>query len=222
MNLSFFVQVLFRLLLAVLVGGAIGYERARHGRTAGIRTHVMVCMGAALTTLCSIYVNDVLGNGGDMLRMSAQVISGIGFLGAGIIVLRNNTIIGLTTAAGVWITGVIGIAIGCGFYVGALCAAVLVVVALLFFKRLEHHQNKTQVFYLEVDDMSRANDVLDAARSVLGVEFSYRFLPPKSLYQGHLGIHLVVEKPQSVRPRDFLKIDHVLFAEMEEQLTKTN
>ena len=222
MNVPFYVQVMFRLFLAVLIGGMIGYERARHGRTVGIRTHVMVCMGAALTTLVSIYVNNILGNGGDVLRMSAQVISGVGFLGAGIIVLRNNTIIGLTTAAGVWATGVIGIAIGSGFYVGALCAAFFVIIALLFFKKLEHHQNKTRVFYLEVDDMASANDVVDGARKILGENFSYRFLAPKSLYQGHIGLHLVVEQPLDVRPRDFLQIDHVLFAEMEEQLTKNN
>ena len=222
MTIPFFVHVIFRLVLSVLLGGVIGYERARHGRTAGIRTHVMVCMGAALTTLISIYVNDLLGHNGDMLRMSAQVISGIGFLGAGIIVLRNNTIIGLTTAAGVWITGVIGIAVGCGFYLGALCTATLVVIVLLFFERLEHNQNKTRVYYLEVDDMQCANAVVDETRKILGEDFSYRFLAPKSLYQGHLGIHLVVEQPQNIRPRDFLPIEHVLFAEMEEQLTKNN
>lgn len=85
-------SILIRMILAVLIGGIIGSERARHGRAAGMRTHILVCLGAALTSMTSMYVSDVLGNSGDVFRISAQVISGVGFLGAGMIILKNNNI----------------------------------------------------------------------------------------------------------------------------------
>jgi putative Mg2+ transporter-C (MgtC) family protein len=109
-------QITIRAILAIIVGCLIGAERAKHGRAAGMRTHILVCLGAAMTSMTSLYVSEVLNYGGDVLRIPAQVISGIGFLGAGMIILKNNnTIVGLTTAAGIWATATIGIAIGYGF-----------------------------------------------------------------------------------------------------------
>ncbi|MBQ8532901.1 MAG: MgtC/SapB family protein, partial [Clostridia bacterium] len=95
--------------IPLIASALIGSERARHGRAAGMRTHIIVCLGSALTSMISIFVSDITGNDGDVLRISAQVISGIGFLGAGMIILKNNNVItGLTTAAGVWTTSIIG------------------------------------------------------------------------------------------------------------------
>ena len=112
LDLDFVLQILIRTFLAVIIGGLIGSERARHGRAAGMRTHILVCLGACLTSMISIYAALYLGSTGDLTRISAQVISGIGFLGAGMIILKNNNVItGLTTAAGVWTTSVIGIAL---------------------------------------------------------------------------------------------------------------
>lgn len=117
MDFQFILSVFSRSILSVIIGGLIGSERARHGRAAGMRTHILVCLGSALTSMMSVYVSQILGNGGDILRIPAQVISGIGFLGAGMIILKNNNVItGLTTAAGVWTTSIIGIAVGYGFY----------------------------------------------------------------------------------------------------------
>ncbi|MBP5225635.1 MAG: MgtC/SapB family protein, partial [Lachnospiraceae bacterium] len=83
------VSVILRILLAVIAGGVIGSERGRHGRAAGFRTHILVCLGGAMTSLSSMYVAVVSGMPGDVFRISAQVISGIGFLGAGIILVKN-------------------------------------------------------------------------------------------------------------------------------------
>ena len=103
--------------IPLIAGVLIGSERARHGRAAGMRTHIIVCLGSALTSMISIFVSDITGNGGDVLRISAQVISGIGFLGAGMIILKNNNVItGLTTAAGVWTTSIIGMAAAVAAY----------------------------------------------------------------------------------------------------------
>ena len=88
--MDFMVKVIVRSVLTVVIGIIIGSERARHGRAAGMRTHILVALGAALTSMISIYVNEIMGGQGDVLRLSAQVVSGVGFLGAGMIVLKNN------------------------------------------------------------------------------------------------------------------------------------
>ena len=118
-------SVTVRLLLALIMGGLIGMERGRHGRAAGMRTHILVCVGSCMTALVGIYIMSI-NPGENITRIAAQVISGIGFLGAGTIMIRNQSIItGLTTAAGVWCTATIGIALGYGFYLGAYIAMML-------------------------------------------------------------------------------------------------
>ena len=133
---NYLVKIIFRLVLAVIAGGLIGNERQRHGRAAGMRTHILVCVGAALTALIGVYLDEITGTSGDIQRISAQVISGIGFLGAGMIIVKNNNVIsGLTTAAGVWTTSIIGIALGYGFYYGAVVATILFMITIVFFTK---------------------------------------------------------------------------------------
>lgn len=109
--------VFVRLILATLMGGIIGLDRDRKSRAAGMRTHMVVSLGAAIAMITNEYMIAANGGQGDPTRMGAQVISGIGFLGAGTILVRkNDKITGLTTAAGLWATATIGLAIGSGFY----------------------------------------------------------------------------------------------------------
>lgn len=120
------VSLLLRYLLAVLCGGLIGMERERRQRPAGLRTHVLVCVGAATAFMISEYLV-ALGYDIDASRLAAQVISGIGFLGAGtIMVTRHQRVQGLTTAAGLWAAACMGLAIGAGFYEAALIGTVLI------------------------------------------------------------------------------------------------
>ena len=192
---DFIYKVAFRLALTVLIGVVIGSERAKHGRAAGIRTHVLVCMGAALTSLIGVYAQEYLGNNGDMMRIAAQVISGIGFLGAGMIILKdNNVIMGLTTAAGVWTTAIIGIAVGCGFYAGAIIATILLVLSLIIFARLERRRKSVEVIYVEIDDMYRANVTIENISALIDKEFAHKVVPPKSGKQGNLGINFVISR----------------------------
>lgn len=131
-------SVLFRLTLAVICGGLIGIERGRKHRPAGFRTYMLVCLGAALTMIISQYVTYTLNQSTDITRLGAQVINGIGFLGAGtIIVTRRQQVKGLTTAAGLWASACMGIAIGAGFYVGALTVCVLIIIVLIVLSKLE-------------------------------------------------------------------------------------
>lgn len=156
-------SVALRMILAVLCGGVIGIEREYKRRPAGFRTHILICLGAAMTTLTSQYLYLVLGQYTDMARLGAQVVAGIGFIGAGtIIVTRRQRVKGLTTAAGLWAAAIIGLALGGGFYEGGLFATVLIMVAELFFSRVEYRmlKNAPEVnLYVEYGD-NKTMDVL--------------------------------------------------------------
>jgi len=120
-------SILFRIVLAIFIGGILGLERERKNRPAGFRTYILVCLGAALVMMTNQYVYDFYGLG-DPVRMGAQVISGIGFLGAGtIIVTGRNRVTGITTAASLWAAACSGLAIGIGFYEGAVICGVVMV-----------------------------------------------------------------------------------------------
>jgi len=121
---------ILRLLLAVLCGGLLGIERERKKRPAGLRTYILVCLGSTLVMMTNEFITDKYDMV-DPTRMGAQVISGIGFLGAGtIIVTTRNHVRGLTTAAGLWAAACMGLAIGSGFYLGAAIGCVLVLIAM--------------------------------------------------------------------------------------------
>ena len=127
--------------LSLILGGLIGLERETHGRPAGFRTHILVSVGSTLVMLVSAYAfydfELVLARGYDPGRIAAQVISGIGFLGAGTILREGANILGLTTAASIWSVAGIGLAVGAGFYFPAIMASLIVVGALILLNRLE-------------------------------------------------------------------------------------
>lgn len=216
MDVLFVNKVVFRLILAVIIGALVGIERARHGRAAGMRTHILVCLGAALTSMMGLFVSDVLGKDGDVLRISAQVISGIGFLGAGMIILKNNNVIvGLTTAAGVWTTGIIGIAVGYGFYSGAITATILFFATMILFAKLERRKGTTEIIYIEIDDMYKANEIVKQVAEMLDVEFAYKMLTSKSGNTSHLGIKITIKKRFNFDVLKLCEIEHIVFVEEE-------
>lgn len=146
-------SVAIRLMLAMLFGGTIGFERGIRHRAAGLRTHMLLAVGSASTMLVSqfLYASyDV----GDPARLSAQVISGIGFLGAGtVIITRHNEVKGLTTAASVWATGCMGLAVGAGFYECSIIMYLLLIVILILMNVLDNRFLKITAsvsIYLEV------------------------------------------------------------------------
>jgi len=189
----FLFKVIIRLSLSIIIGVLIGSERAKHGRAAGMRTHALVALGACMTSLMSIYISEVLGVGGDVMRISAQVISGIGFLGAGMIIIKNNDIItGLTTAAGVWTTSIIGIALGYGFYSGAIIGAALFLVSIIVFTKFEKRRKSTEVIYVEIDDMHKTNETVEKILNLFEVKVTYFIVPPKSKLGGNIGIMITV------------------------------
>lgn len=134
-------EMVLRLVVAVLLGGAVGLERSMAGKTAGMRTYALVAMGSALFVILTELVGRSYFDAGvrvvDPLRAASQVILGVGFLGGGVIVFNNNKLLGLTTAAGVWVSSGIGMAVGYGLYTLGLFVAILTLIVFTVFWRLE-------------------------------------------------------------------------------------
>lgn len=130
-------SICLRIVIAIFIGGLIGLEREAKNQPAGCRTYMLVCLGACLVMMTNQYICTIYSNG-DPSRLGAQVVSGIGFLGAGtILVTRNNQVRGLTTAAGLWSSACIGLAVGIGFYNGAICAGIMIVFVMTVCKKLD-------------------------------------------------------------------------------------
>ena len=190
-------SVAFRILLAVFIGGCIGNNRERHGRAAGLRTHILVCLGAAMTTLMGLYATQCLGSSGDPMRVGAQVISGIGFLGVGTIMVRNRShVIGLTTAAGLWATACIGLAIGVGFYWAVATAFGVIMITMTALSRLERTAKYRDrgSYYIELIDIHKAKALYEEmAEQIYEVEV----VPAKSGIPAHVGMELTVASAES-------------------------
>lgn len=171
-------SIVIRILAAILVGGLIGLERGMKNRPAGLRTYMLVCVGACLIMLTNQYIYQFTG-AGDPMRLGAQVVSGIGFLGAGtIIVTKHNQIKGLTTAAGLWASAGVGLAFGIGFYEAALTASIGIYSILAILQRWEHRVHKKIRLldvYVELENTMPLNEFAQNLRAlnlqIEGIQF---------------------------------------------------
>lgn len=189
------VSVAVRLTLSVILGGFIGMERGRRGRAAGLRTHILVCLGAAMASLLGVFITKELEISSDAGRIAAQVISGIGFLGAGTIVIKGRfRVSGLTTAAGLWATASIGLALGYAFFEGALIAAFLTVVTITILSHFEariYRRNARASVYIELATVHAVN----TTSTMLAKEYraiDLQVTPPRSGIQNHVGFEATV------------------------------
>lgn len=157
------IEMILRLVLSAIVGGAIGAEREVSNRPAGLRTHILVTVGATLITLLSIYSFP----SGDSARVAAQIVSGIGFLGAGTILRTGDNITGLTTAASIWVCGGIGMAMGTGYYLGGLVTAGIVLLVLALLSSVERLYLRDTYANLEISGIERPGLIGDIG-SVFG------------------------------------------------------
>lgn len=162
MSIAFDTITLGKLLLAAILGGVIGLEREIHGRPAGFRTHLLVSLGACLYVITSVHFYTVYGNfngnvspGVDPGRVAAQVVTGIGFLGAGAIIREKLSVRGLTTAACLWLAAAIGVACGVGLFGISMVVTVMSLVSLLLLKRVEAMLTRDTYVYLRVWSGSR-------------------------------------------------------------------
>lgn len=189
------VSIAVRLILAMLLGGTIGLERGKQGRAAGMRTHIFVCLGATLATMIGFYTTNIMfhqfGSISDPLRVAAQVISGIGFLGVGTILLKGRfQITGLTTAAGLWCAAAIGIALGTGFYEGAIITFVCSVLTVTILWRVEHLFNKKYSrfgIYIEISSDKYVREAITVLESNYRVS-DIQVTAPRSGTTGNVGI----------------------------------
>lgn len=196
-------ELIGRLVLAALLGGAIGLEREAHGRPAGFRTHILVCVGSALIIIVSAYGfldarQRVDGIHYDAARVAAQVVSGIGFLGAGTILREGTAVRGLTTAASLWTVAGIGLAVGIGQYVGALGATAIVMIALMFLGRVERRwmQGGDRSLVVILDDRPGQ---LAAISTVLGRhQFNIRSVEFEEQSGDQVALHFILKAPGGV------------------------
>ena len=152
-----YLAVVLLIFSAVLIGGLLGLERGLKNRAAGLRTYMLVCVGACVIMLTNQYIYQVFGSG-DPVRMGAQVVSGIGFLGAGtIIVTRRNQIKGLTTAAGLWAAAGVGLSLGVGFYEAAIVGTFAVFFVMTLLQKMDnklHRRSRQLEAYIELSTIS--------------------------------------------------------------------
>lgn len=213
-------SITLRLSLAVILGGIIGLERGIKGRAAGMRTYMLVCLGATMVMITNTYIGAMFPYS-DPARMGAQVISGIGFLGAGsIIITKDKQVRGLTTAAGLWASACMGLAIGVGFYTAAFIGMFFI----LFVTSFMHHLDNSLLgrarhveFYLELQNTSFIPALLDEIRS-RGIKINYLEIvrsKSETQVQSALLISLLLPKRQVHYEvlAEFSSLDFIVFAE---------
>lgn len=188
-------SILLRFLVCIICGGMIGIEREWKHRTAGLKTHILVCLGSAVCMMTGQYVWVYFSGAGiDPTRIGAQVISGIGFLGVGTIIIKNNTQVkGLTTAAGLWVSACIGLAAGIGFFeiavIGTLCVELLFLVVRRL-KVFEVAREYTIHLYVEVEDITNVKELLEIIRKQECNIYSMNMCQSVSSKEGVVGIIL--------------------------------
>ena len=202
-----FWDMCIRLIFATFCGGIIGVERGRKNRPAGFRTYILVCVGAALTMILSAYLVAMSAKWGrlvttDFSRFGAQVINGIGFLGAGtIIITGKNQVKGMTTAAGLWASACLGLAIGAGFYIGAACACLLMILTVTVFAKIEFFitsKSRNITLYIEFDSTDNVTEICEQIKS-RGVRiFDVELIKPNQSGNKYPGAILVMRLPKKL------------------------
>ena len=200
-----YLSIALRIAAAFVMGGALGWERERRSRAAGLRTYMLVCVGACVIMLTNQYIYQVFHTG-DPVRMGAQVVSGIGFLGAGtIVVTKQNQIKGLTTAAGLWAAAAVGLALGIGFYEAAFIGGLLIFLILTAMHTLDSHIRKNAqrvALYVEVDNHINVGQIARAIRA-LNVEITSIQLDEEHVPGEHIRAFLIVlRKNKKIRRED--------------------
>ena len=161
--------ILFRLVLAAVLSGIVGFEREFHGRAAGFRTHILLCVGSVLVMLTSIHIFEVyIGRVAcDPARLAAGVVTGIGFLGAGTIMRSKASVRGLTTAASLWVVAGMGLAVGSGLYFASIVTTVIAIITLMFFSRIEHAMIRKDWYKTVIIEAKDGAEQLKGIRDVL-------------------------------------------------------
>ncbi len=202
-----YLAVALRILAALITGGILGLERGMKNRPAGLRTYMLVCVGSCLIMLTNQYIYQCTG-AGDPVRLGAQVVSGIGFLGAGtIVVTRHNQIKGLTTAAGLWASAGVGLALGVGFYEAAVTASLGIYMILAILQRLDsrvHKKIRVLELYVELQNSVSVSNFLQSIRD-LDLKLENVQFEPDGGFEANTRAVLVTLKAQKATDHQMLR-----------------
>ncbi|MCL2856259.1 MAG: MgtC/SapB family protein [Oscillospiraceae bacterium] len=214
-------SITFRLVLAMVFGGIVGFERGSKRRAAGFRTYMLVCVGSALVMITSQYISLNFPLPSDPARLGAQVISGIGFLGAGtIIVTSYNQVKGLTTAAGLWASACLGLAIGIGFYQGAIVAGVIILFVITVLQKIDTMliaNSRSIELYVEFNDGERVSNLLSFANQnsirILNVAFTRSKFNKTDTQAALISMRLPKRYPHNEIVEKFAEVEGVFYIE---------
>lgn len=214
-------DILLRLVLSTFLGGLLGFERTHTGRAAGLRTYAIVCCASSLIMMTNLYIFDSLG-ASDPVRLGAQVISGIGFLGAGSIIVTGKFrqhIRGLTTAAALWASGAIGLACGCGYYLAAVTATVIIFFAMHFLRILEKKMlinERSITLYMELDTLKSMGIITQLFRD-LNISVDDMKLSRPFLEESKTAVTYATVLPKNIRRTEIIEKlaenEHVIYIE---------
>ena len=213
--------LIIKLALSIFSGTLIGFERGRHGRSAGLRTHILVCLGATMASMVDLHVFSLIGSDGT--RIAANVLTGVGFLGAGVILIKRDfTVKGLTTAAGLWATSIIGLCYGYGFCEIPLITTIVLLLIFTLMPYMESTQKAEVSIYLEIDRLTDVNTVMGALHDTCPLMLNIEVTAPLSGDSTHVGIRLRTIGKNARKIKDpfsllteIRKIDNVIFAVMD-------
>lgn len=199
-------EIFLRLAAALVAGGIIGYERERDSQPAGLRTHMILALGAALVMILSVNIGIKFGS--DPARLAAQVISGIGFLGAGAILRFGFNVKGLTTASTLWTTAMVGMAIGYGYYLVSLFAVVIMIIVLTLVERFEKKFVRVNVIRTVVVDVHEREGILREVRKTISkmADALLAFSVQKSVKNKHMRLEIVARFNRNEKLEDMLEV----------------
>ncbi len=199
-------EIFLRLAAALVAGGIIGYERERDSQPAGLRTHMILALGAALVMILSVNIG--IKYGSDPSRLAAQVVSGIGFLGAGAILRFGFNVKGLTTASTLWTTAMVGMAIGYGYYLVSLFTVVITIIVLTLVERFEKKFVRVNVIRTVVVDVHEREGILREVRKTISkmADALLAFSVQKSVKNKHMRLEIVARFNRNEKLEDMLEV----------------
>lgn len=199
--MDFSVEYIFRIVLSAILGALIGYERQFKHKSAGLRTNILVCIGSCLIMILSnlLYENVEGKTNADPARLAAQVVSGIGFLGAGAIIKEGVNVIGLTTAACIWVVSGVGLAVGAGYYVIAIFSSLLVYIILEILSHMDNWFVPTDNIMLKIKMVNSSNKIKEVYNKLLNLGLKSKHFSVSFISEEFVELNILMYNPKKLK-----------------------
>lgn len=199
--MDFSVEYIFRIVLSAMLGALIGYERQFKHKSAGLRTNILVCIGSCLIMILSnlLYENVEGKTNADPARLAAQVVSGIGFLGAGAIIKEGVNVIGLTTVACIWVVSGVGLAVGAGYYVIAIFSSLLVYIILGFLSHMDDWFVPTDNIMLKIKMVNSSNKIKEVYNKLLNLGLKSKHFSVSFISEELVELNILMYNPKKLK-----------------------